>query len=251
MHVGAGHGDAERDALRLGQQMQSAALLAATDRGRPAQRTPSFARSKAASTIAYVQSSSAWAPSSSSTARCNPRHGPTLVHEVRRRGRHPGRLQQGPPGTPAGRHVHHRREPGPLVQQRGSAALRAGVERRQQRSAKFRQTLRNQPPRQIGTPEETSCRSSRHHHVRHPLSPNLRGAPSWSRHIHPVGAQRLGIPMTAGCSQCQPCLSCANYESSSQAPQRRTRGMPRPIQEMISRWISLLPPPNVKITADR
>ncbi|MFE7975459.1 transposase [Streptomyces shenzhenensis] len=33
--------------------------------------------------------------------------------------------------------------------------------------------------------------------------------------------------------------------------QRRTRGIPRPIHEMISRWISLLPPPKVKITADR
>lgn len=32
---------------------------------------------------------------------------------------------------------------------------------------------------------------------------------------------------------------------------RRTRGIPNPIQEMISRWISLLPPPKVKITADR
>lgn len=33
--------------------------------------------------------------------------------------------------------------------------------------------------------------------------------------------------------------------------QRRTRGIPRPIHEMISRWISLLPPPKVKMTADR
>lgn len=33
--------------------------------------------------------------------------------------------------------------------------------------------------------------------------------------------------------------------------QRRTLGIPRPIHEMISRWISLLPPPKVKITADR
>ncbi len=33
--------------------------------------------------------------------------------------------------------------------------------------------------------------------------------------------------------------------------QRRTLGIPRPIQEMISRWISLLPPPKVKITAER
>ncbi|WP_407840503.1 hypothetical protein ACE1OC_35920 [Streptomyces sp. DSM 116496] len=33
--------------------------------------------------------------------------------------------------------------------------------------------------------------------------------------------------------------------------QRRTRGMPRPIHEMISRWISLLPPPKVKMTALR
>lgn len=33
--------------------------------------------------------------------------------------------------------------------------------------------------------------------------------------------------------------------------QRRTRGMPRPIHEMISRWISLLPPPKVKMTAER
>ncbi|MFI2074200.1 MULTISPECIES: nitroreductase family protein [Streptomyces] len=33
--------------------------------------------------------------------------------------------------------------------------------------------------------------------------------------------------------------------------QRRTLGMPRPIQEMISRWISLLPPPKVKMTALR
>lgn len=34
-------------------------------------------------------------------------------------------------------------------------------------------------------------------------------------------------------------------------PYRRTRGIPRPIHEMISRWISLLPPPKVKITAER
>ncbi|GAA0299099.1 hypothetical protein GCM10009540_17900 [Streptomyces turgidiscabies] len=33
--------------------------------------------------------------------------------------------------------------------------------------------------------------------------------------------------------------------------QRRTLGIPSPIHEMISRWISLLPPPKVKITADR
>ncbi|MGW5847493.1 SAV_915 family protein [Streptomyces sp. NPDC055254] len=33
--------------------------------------------------------------------------------------------------------------------------------------------------------------------------------------------------------------------------QRRTRGMPRPIHEMISRWISLFPPPKVKMTALR
>lgn len=38
---------------------------------------------------------------------------------------------------------------------------------------------------------------------------------------------------------------------AARAGQRRTRGMPRPIQEMISRWISLLPPPKVKITALR
>lgn len=31
----------------------------------------------------------------------------------------------------------------------------------------------------------------------------------------------------------------------------RTRGIPSPIHEMISRWISLLPPPKVKITAER
>ncbi|MDH6492638.1 hypothetical protein M2157_008637 [Streptomyces sp. SAI-127] len=35
------------------------------------------------------------------------------------------------------------------------------------------------------------------------------------------------------------------------ASYRRTRGIPRPIHEMISRWISLLPPPKVKITAER
>ncbi len=34
-------------------------------------------------------------------------------------------------------------------------------------------------------------------------------------------------------------------------PYRRTRGIPRPIHEMISRWISLLPPPKVKMTAER
>lgn len=34
-------------------------------------------------------------------------------------------------------------------------------------------------------------------------------------------------------------------------PHRRTRGIPNPIHAMISRWISLLPPPKVKITADR
>ncbi|MDQ1013976.1 hypothetical protein QFZ43_000525 [Streptomyces afghaniensis] len=33
--------------------------------------------------------------------------------------------------------------------------------------------------------------------------------------------------------------------------QRRTRGIPSPIHEMISRWISLLPPPKVKMTAER
>ncbi|MFD0629035.1 hypothetical protein ACFQ2K_46900 [Streptomyces sanglieri] len=39
--LGAGHGDAERDALKLGRQMQPAALRAASDRGRPGRRTPS------------------------------------------------------------------------------------------------------------------------------------------------------------------------------------------------------------------
>jgi hypothetical protein len=33
--------------------------------------------------------------------------------------------------------------------------------------------------------------------------------------------------------------------------QRRTLGIPSPIHEMISRWISLLPPPKVKMTAER
>lgn len=49
-----------------------------------------------------------------------------------------------------------------------------------------------------------------------------------------------------------PTPSCVTpTPASAVEPQRRTRGIPRPIQEMISRWISLLPPPNVKITADR
>lgn len=250
MHVGAGHGNAEQDALKLGRPMQSAALLAAADRVRPISErplSPAPRRRRRSRTSSRAQPGRRVRPGPPGAlgATAPPRSLRCAVA-----GRPPGRLQQGRPGTPAGRHVHHRREPGLLVQQRGSAALRAGVERRQQRNAKFRQTVRNQQPRQIGTPEETSCGSS-HHHVRHPLGPNLRGAPSWSRHVHPVGAQRPDIPMTAGCSRCQPCLSCANNESSSQEPQRRTRGIPRPIQEMISRWISLLPPPNVKITADR
>jgi Short-chain alcohol dehydrogenase of unknown specificity len=43
----------------------------------------------------------------------------------------------------------------------------------------------------------------------------------------------------------------AGYGEYGTARQRRTRGIPSPIHEMISRWISLLPPPKVKITADR
>ncbi|GFH34531.1 hypothetical protein SCWH03_07450 [Streptomyces pacificus] len=43
----------------------------------------------------------------------------------------------------------------------------------------------------------------------------------------------------------------APRRSAAVGGQRLTRGIPRPIQEMISRWISLLPPPKVKITADR
>ncbi|ATZ28327.1 hypothetical protein SLAV_32775 [Streptomyces lavendulae subsp. lavendulae] len=39
--------------------------------------------------------------------------------------------------------------------------------------------------------------------------------------------------------------------TTEDAVQRRTRGMPRPIHAMISRWISLFPPPKVKITALR
>lgn len=49
--------------------MQFAALLASIDRIRPGQRTPLFARTDAASTIADDQSSSPLAPSSSKTGR--------------------------------------------------------------------------------------------------------------------------------------------------------------------------------------
>ncbi|WP_459736175.1 hypothetical protein [Streptomyces sp. E-15] len=40
-------------------------------------------------------------------------------------------------------------------------------------------------------------------------------------------------------------------EEGVAAAYRRTRGIFRPSQEMISRWISLLPPPKVKMTAER
>ena len=64
----------------------------------------------------------------------------------------------------------------------------------------------------------------------------------------PIG---LGADQTERHRQCQLSLFCANQESSSQRRQRRTLGMPSPIHEMISRWISLLPPPKVKMTAER
>lgn len=45
--------------------------------------------------------------------------------------------------------------------------------------------------------------------------------------------------------------SVSHDDDTVRSPQRRTRGIPSPIHAMISRWISLLPPPKVKITADR
>ncbi|MEE4598158.1 hypothetical protein V2J94_41015 [Streptomyces sp. DSM 41524] len=58
VHVRAGHGGGERDALGIGQHVQLAALL---------------------------QSTSPRAPSPSSTVRCSRRHRPASVHTVKRR----------------------------------------------------------------------------------------------------------------------------------------------------------------------
>lgn len=65
--------------------------------------------------------------------------------------------------------------------------------------------------------------------------------------------------LAAACDQKEPaCVDVAGVVAqktatpfTSELRQRRTRGIPRPIQEMISRWISLLPPPKVKMTAER
>ncbi len=46
-------------------------------------------------------------------------------------------------------------------------------------------------------------------------------------------------------------VEVAPHSAGAAVGQRRTRGIPSPIHEMISRWISLLPPPKVKMTADR
>ena len=69
VHVRAGDTDGERQPLCLGQDVEFAALLAPVDRIAPGQRSPFFARTEAASTMAEVQSSSPRAPSSSRTAR--------------------------------------------------------------------------------------------------------------------------------------------------------------------------------------
>ncbi len=65
--------------------MQLAALLAPVDRIAPGQRSPLFARTEAASTIAEVQSTSPRAPSSSRTARCNRLQSPASVQAENRR----------------------------------------------------------------------------------------------------------------------------------------------------------------------
>ncbi len=57
-NVGAGHAKCERQPLPVGQDVQFAALLAPVDRIAPGQRSPLFARTEAASTMAEVQSTS-------------------------------------------------------------------------------------------------------------------------------------------------------------------------------------------------
>ena len=84
MHVGAGHGNAEQDALKLGRQMQSAALLAATDRVRPVANVL-FRPHQGGVDDRVRPVELAWAPSSSRTARCIGRHSAASVLEVRRR----------------------------------------------------------------------------------------------------------------------------------------------------------------------
>jgi hypothetical protein len=83
--VGRGDSDSERDALSIGDDVQFAAILAAISRIPPGQRSPFFARTEAASTIAEVQSNSPLAPNSSRTLRCSRRHRPSSVHAANRR----------------------------------------------------------------------------------------------------------------------------------------------------------------------
>nr|WP_234380100.1 hypothetical protein [Streptomyces sp. CMB-StM0423] len=73
------------------------------------------------------------------------------------RRRDPERLRQMPPRTAAGQHVHDGREHGPLVNRRSTASLRTRRKRRQQRSDKRPEIIRNQPLGQTNTHDTASC----------------------------------------------------------------------------------------------
>lgn len=72
--------------------------------------------------------------------------------------RNPERLRQIPSGAAAGQHIHHSGAHGPLVNRSRPASLRTRRKRRQQRSDKHPEFVRNQPLRQINTHDTTSCR---------------------------------------------------------------------------------------------
>lgn len=127
VHVRAGHGDGERDALGIGQHVQLAALLAAIDRVRPGRRSPLFRERR---------------PRRRSPSSSPPRPGPKFVQHrpvqptpqaglgpcreaaVRGGGRRAERRRQMPPGTTTGQRVHHCHEHGPLVTRSGPTTLR-------------------------------------------------------------------------------------------------------------------------------
>ncbi|TLQ47614.1 hypothetical protein [Streptomyces marianii] len=78
-----------------------------------------------------------------------------------------------------------------------------------------------------------------------------------TRRVHLITADEQGLPRgwvfatrVKGSATTRP-RDPPYGEGGLEFGQRLTRGIPSPIQEMISRWISLLPPPKVKITAER
>lgn len=115
-----------------------------------------------------------------------PRPRPRREPAVCRRGRDGERLRRTPPGTPAGQHVHHRREHAALVERRGPADLRTGGERRQQRAASSH--------RPSGTSRCERSTLTKRHHAAARCAARRAGRTSGPRPT----SESTGRPWTAG-----------------------------------------------------